>query len=202
MIRRPGAVADRSFVRPGDRPAGPGLDVADRNVAAWGGDLAVYRSALSAALRTGGPVPDLAAVAAWRAGVVELREDVLARLPGLPAAAAAAALGIPVALLGPFLAAQAGDRFARPDPVPAGALLHRVGGFGGLGGPWLAPPVSAEPAGPGRFLVSTHDGAQWTIVADAWGARLRPASTADTGPAGRVRVVVPAESYLVEVRAG
>lgn len=123
-------------------------------------------------------IPMLGALAAWRAGTVEIRVDALRRLdahlddahPESPALAAA--LGLAPADLPAFVTAQKHSHFGWP---PFGAGEHVVaflGGFAGLDGPWIAPP-DAVAAGdePGTFLLRAGD-ELWRADCDIFGTRL------------------------------
>ncbi len=119
-------------------------------------------------------------VAAWRSGMAEFRSGVLELLPGLPPAAALAALGLnPADFPGRVdLAGLAAELDADPWLEP-GAFLRgeppqrsprqaaRCGGFRGFGGPFLAPPRVLAHA-QGAFVV--RDGAaDWLLYADRFG---------------------------------
>ena len=202
MTRRAGHVVDDGVLVDGSAPPrlAPGLDadLAERNTGEWGGDVARWRHVLGAALAaqraTSRPEDghrDLAALAAWRSGVVGLRADALRWLDlalagggdDRPAPeAAAAALGLDPAHLDAFVSGQRDDPFAWPPGRP-GDLIARVGGFRGLGGPWQARPqwttpldepgahvlwVDPEPLGDGPRAGSEL----WRLDADVFGHRL------------------------------
>jgi hypothetical protein len=138
----------------------------------------------------------LAALAAWRSGGLAFRADALRRLdralaagnPALPAVAAA--LGLGEGGVAPFAALQAASRFGWPGRHAPGDLLAVIGGFRGLFGPWLAPPIAVLPGeGPGTFLIRTGplDAApsgrpdpaveDWLLTVDVFGhslVRLQP----------------------------
>ena len=186
-------------------PAGD-LAVATANVATWGGHPALFTHFLTAGLAAAGLEPQsarkLAAVAGWRSGVLGLRREALAGLPQLPADAAAAVLGFPPGSVAEFCELQQLDPYWWPGRRGFGQVL-RAGGFAGLGGPWLAPPVQAGSGGlPGRWVVLAGD-RWWQLDADVFGARLldldeAPRCGADTDPAG-VRISVRPDSYLVRL---
>jgi hypothetical protein len=207
------------------------IELSVRNVESWGGDRELYQRFLSLALDavdaadgTGGPLPQavrgLAALAAWRSGVIDLRQDALARLAealergSIPRQALAAALGLASADLDGFARAQAESPFGWPARGDDDVVIARVGGFRGLGGPWTAPPLSAENADrEGRFVITLTDGELWQLDADIFGTALTRipereehatahATAADavdsTGASGRwpTRVAVFDTSYL------
>ncbi|MER7298047.1 hypothetical protein ABTX24_00230 [Nocardioides sp. NPDC127514] len=216
MIRRPGHSVNASVARqPGGLPAVTGLDLelAEANVARWGGDTGLFRTSLAAALSSG-PLPeaaaiqDLAAVAAWRAGVIGLRKDALRAASSCLDAGlgdmVGATLGMPGADVAGFVEGQRTDRFFWPAWQQLGRayLIARIGGFAGLGGPWLAHPGDVIAAGEGRWLVEVGE-ELWAVDADLFGHSVSlagddPADTGDTGTAG-VRVVSVPTSYLLEV---
>lgn len=223
MIRRPGHSVNAAALpaEPAAMPVVVGLDLglAAANVARFGGDEARFGSALRAGLTALGSVPseaqavqDLAAVAAWRAGVIGLRSDALRALSSCldagQAAAVAAALGMPAADVAGFAEGQRTDRFFWPAWRDLGRayLLARIGGFAGLGGPWLAHPGDVVAAGDGRWLVEVGE-ELWEVSADLFGHSVSltgddlgsddPAAD-DTGTPG-VRLVSVPTSYLLEV---
>jgi hypothetical protein len=134
----------------------------------------------------------LAALAAWRSGALAFRADALRRLdlalavggPTLPAIAAA--LGLGTGGVAPFAQLQAASRFGWPGRHAPGDLFAVIGGFRGLFGPWLAPPVAVL-AGerPGTFLIRTQSGSaaaaaagvaataeDWLLTVDVFGHTL------------------------------
>jgi hypothetical protein len=217
MIRRPGHSVNASAARePVALPAVAGLDLelAAANVARWGGDTGLFGTSLGAGLAAapGAPetaaVQDLAAVAAWRAGVIGLREDALRAVSscldaGL-ADAVGAALGMPGTDVAGFVEGQRTDRFFWPAWQHLGRayLLARIGGFAGLGGPWLAHPGDVIAAGEGRWLVEVGE-ELWAVDADLFGHAVSLAADepADPGAPGDpgIRVVSVPTSYLLEV---
>ena len=221
MIRRPGHSVNASVPRqPGGLPAVTGLDLelAVANVARWGGDTGVFGASLAAGLAAGSrvretaAVQELAAVAAWRAGVIGLRKDALRAasscLDAGLADAVGATLGMPGADVAGFVEGQRTDRFFWPAWQRLGRayLIARIGGFAGLGGPWLAHPGDVIAAGEGRWLVEVGE-ELWEVDADLFGHSVSqaaddPASTGDLGdPVGTpgIRVVSVPTSYLLEV---
>ena len=111
----------------------------------------------------------LAALAAWRSGALAFRTDALRRLDlalaggSTPLGAVAAALGLGEGGVAPFAQLQRDSRFGWPGLHAPGELLAVIGGFRGLYGPWLAPPVAALAGDrPGTFLIRTGTaGAAW-----------------------------------------
>jgi hypothetical protein len=194
------------------------LELAVANVARWGGDTGLFGTSLGAGLAAAPGTPetaaiqDLAAVAAWRAGVIGLRKDALRAasscLDAGIADAVGATLGMPGADVAGFVEGQRTDRFFWPAWQQLGRayLIARIGGFAGLGGPWLAHPSDVIAAGEGRWLVEVGE-ELWEVDADLFGHSVAmaaddPASTGDTGePVGTpgVRVVSVPTSYLLEV---
>lgn len=117
---------------------------------------------------------------AWLCGMAHYREGALGILATLPPQAAAAALGLrdPKSVT-EALTRLAADPWARPDggvgELPR--LMHRVGGFRGFGGPFLAPPVVRNEEG----VLYASDGLRWwRLYADNFGAVL----LIDEGPGG------------------
>ncbi|MFJ9391522.1 hypothetical protein ACIRON_22030 [Nocardioides sp. NPDC101246] len=215
MIRRPGHSVNASSRRePVNLPVVAGLDLelAETNVARWGGDTGLFGTSLAAGLSAGrtpeaAAVQDLAAVAAWRAGVIGLRTDALRALSaGVDAGltdALGATLGMPGAEVAGFAEGQRTDRFFWPAWQHLGRayLIARIGGFAGLGGPWLAHPGDVIAAGEGRWLVEVGE-ELWQVDADLFGHSVSLAgddpADSDAGTAG-IRVVSVPTSYLLEV---
>jgi len=154
--------------------------------------------ALAAQPRAGrDDVLTLAALAAWRSGALAFRTDALRRLDlalaggstGL--SAVAAALGLGEDGVAPFAQLQRNSRFGWPGLHAPGELLAVIGGFRGLYGPWLAPPVAALAGDrPGTFLIRTgRTGAaaeEWQLTADVFGHTLvrLPAEEPETETGG------------------
>ncbi|MGY4858960.1 potassium transporter Kef [Cryobacterium sp. AP23] len=141
-----------------------------------------------------------AALAAWRSGALGFRTDALRRLDLALAgddtrpAATAAALGLGEGGLGPFAELQRASRFGWPGRHAPGELLAVVGGFRGLFGPWLAPPVAVLPGErPGTFLVRTYAAGtaagsaaaaeDWLLTADVFGHTLVRLAAEETAAA-------------------
>ncbi|GEK20773.1 hypothetical protein [Cellulomonas xylanilytica] len=110
-------------------------------------------------------------VATWRAGAVRYRAAALAAAARLPAPLAVAALGLaPGTDPGPVLDAHTADPWWWPGREQAAGVLRRVGGFRGLGGPWLAvPQVSAGATDAGLGCRVRADGECWAVLADVHG---------------------------------
>jgi hypothetical protein len=178
------------------------------NVTRWGGDRHRYLASLAAGLATDptldqGQTRDLAAIAAWRAGVIGLRTAALGALDRLAdhSPAVGAVLGLPVVQVPHFAVGQVTDRFFWP-PWTAGSayLIARVGGFVGLGGPWLAPPQSVTAVGPGRWGV-TADGSTWNVDIDLFGHSITQGDPSQSLTDERVTATLrtSATSYLLDV---
>lgn len=201
MIARAYHQVNLDLPAPADLPAVPGLDLAlsADNVARFGGDPRRYRHALSGISAAPDAMFNVAAVAAWRAGVLGIRDDALSRLQLLPIDLAASVLGLPVDAVVPFTDGQAVDRFYWPLRQP-GQLIARIGGFTGLGGRWDQPPTDPTPRGPGGWTV--HVGAQrWQIDADVFGHVISdaPADGPQADGPGTAQLVVRPTSYLAEI---
>ena len=183
-------------------PATPTVDLAlsasrigDRHGAAAG---ARYRHFLGRAVALA-PSADrdelltYAGLAAWRSGALGFRADALRRLdlalaadtPALPALAAA--LGLGEGGVAPFADLQRASRFGWPGRHTPGELLAVIGGFRGLFGPWLTPPVAVLPGErPGTYLIRTHAGGEsaaedWLLTVDIFGHTLVPLAADDAG---------------------
>ncbi|MFG6403818.1 potassium transporter Kef [Microbacterium sp. P04] len=197
-------------LRPADvLPAVDGVDVAaaSANVRSLGGDPRRFGLRLGSALEAVGADADTdlvrgaIALAAWRSGVLALRDAALATLAsgGVPVTVAAAALAIAGDTLDEFTERQRNDRFWWPGRAEWNGYVRAVGGFAGLGGAWIEPPSDGgayDDGGAEFFLVRTGEG-WWRIDADVWGARLtraRPPVSAQR--ASRVTVVTRPDSYL------
>ncbi|KQM60511.1 hypothetical protein [Agreia sp. Leaf210] len=230
MIRRPGHTVNDTLGRTtaSPLPAVEGLDarLASANVASWGGDPELYTrffgTSLELELERGGSTQQpmtqtvlaLAALAAWRSGVLDLRQDALGRLTealesgSVTASVLASALGLQAGELADFVRCQAESPFGWPARGSGEVVVARVGGFRGLGGPWTAPPASAERLSPdGDFLITLADGEVWRLEADIFGTRLsraeggpdlvtRPRAEPAASEAWPIRVAVFDTSYL------
>jgi hypothetical protein len=194
MIRRAGHVVNDTLGPVGARqlPVIDGFDtrLASDNVVSWGGDPELYRHFFGTSIdldrsesSTEQPLPHtvltLASLAAWRSGVLDLRQDALGRLgEGLESESVAApvlasALGLQPSELTDFVRYQAQSPFGWPARGSGDVVIARVGGFRGLGGPWTAPPVRAEAvSADGEFLITLTDGEVWRLEADIFGTRL------------------------------
>ncbi|CDO28620.1 hypothetical protein [Mycolicibacterium porcinum] len=182
-------------------PMMTGLDLAlsADNVARYGGDPHRYRQALHGISASPETMVSVAAVAAWRAGVLGIRADALSRLQLLPVDVAASVLGLPVDAVVPFTDGQAVDRFYWPLRRP-GELIARIGGFTGLGGRWDHPPTEPAQHGPGSWTVNVGPQRR-RIDADVFGHVVAPAPV-DAVPEGGPRtaqLVVRPTSYLAEI---
>lgn len=181
------------------------LEVALANVAAWGGDPALFRHFLAAGLAAA-PVADahqVASIAGWRAGALSLRFEALRLLSALPSSAVAAALGFATTQVADFAELQQLDPYWWPGRAGVGGQVLRAGGFAGLGGHWLAPPDRAGRAAiTGRWSVRSGE-TWWQLDADVFGAVLtevgdEPECGPDTDPSG-VRIEVSPDSYVVSL---
>jgi hypothetical protein len=180
----------------------PGTDLAStvERVGSWGGDKALYQYFLGRALveaRDAASARSIAVVAGWRAGVVALRTEALAQLDPLGRDTAAAALGLAPDQLADFRLVQTRSCFGFPQQR---GVIARIGGFAGMGGPWIAPPTSAHLAGDGIVAIACGD-ELWVAHADAFGSRL---SRVDALPPAVANPAWPAievspTSYLVSV---
>ncbi|WP_394552725.1 potassium transporter Kef [Agromyces sp. MMS24-JH15] len=237
MITRPRVVPDESYppllapdpaaqARAFDALAAAGLDpaLATGNVVRRGGRERTFRAALGAGVAAR-PTPgapddgapawsreallDLASVAGWRAGVVALREDALARCEAGRwdaewAVVAAGVLGVEASDLDEFLDRQATDRFWWPGRAAVDGFVWSAGGFEGFGDAWIAPPAQWHPLDePGAFAVLAG-GEWWRIDGDVWGCRLARAEAADTGAADGVpgvTLVLRPDTHVAWLRA-
>jgi hypothetical protein len=150
-------------------------------------------------------------VAAWTVGLAHARAGALDVAEALPPAALAAALGED-ALPDDALARLRAARWWRPSgAVAPGTVAHRVGGFRGFGGPFLAAPLVT--AVDGRIVVGSGE-ARWLLHADAFGATLTrsapgapalgPGGERETSRAATADTVAStdAASYAVAVARG
>jgi hypothetical protein len=187
-----GAIDTTSTVLP--EISGVDLAATVARVVGWGGDAGLYVHFLSSATReTARP---LATVAGWRAGVIGLRDAALEAAAGL-GPAAAAGLGLDADQLSGFLDSQASDPFAWPD---GSKPVATIGGFIGLGGPWLAPPTRPVVTGSATFRV-TSGVDTWQIEADVFGSHLTLLPDEERAarpiPHSPVLASVSPDSYLV-----
>jgi hypothetical protein len=127
-------------------------------------------------------------VAGWRSGLAAYRASALEVAATLDPVLASAALGTP-----DTLAALQADPWY--DPRIGGRRIGsvRVGGFRGLGGPFLSPPIVAN--GPSGMVATDGDG-WWLLFADAFGAAVvrAPAPPPPPPRQGRER---PAELDMI-----
>lgn len=109
-------------------------------------------------------------LAAWLVGLAHYRDSALDVAATLDEAALGAALGVPTGSIDTLRQLRE-NRWWRPDRTPTGewSVAHRVGGFRGFGGPFLALPRVATRDG--QLIVSSGADA-WLLHADAWGATL------------------------------
>jgi hypothetical protein len=184
MMRRPAfAINDGVNVTGATLPELPDLNVdlaaTEHRVVGWGADAARYRHFLAAGLAAtaddgdapaldAGQVRTVAVLAAWRAGAVRFRDDALQRAASVAESRARAALGLGDVSVEAFLAAQRESPFGDPR---GGGTIALLGGFRGLGGTWLSPPVEPIPLGAATFAVRTGS-ERWQITADLFGARI------------------------------
>ncbi|OMC06033.1 hypothetical protein A5733_18405 [Mycobacterium sp. NS-7484] len=175
---------------PSSPPAQPAQ--VEANVAGWGGSVPLLRRF---AQHVPAAPPEwqsvLTALAAWRAGVVRLRVSALAGARDLLAARpdatghVGAVLAVAPESVGPTLAGLTTDPFWWPgaaghDGHPRGhpqPRIDAVGGFVGLGGPFLVPPehvVGTER--PDRFVVRAGR-RQWLLLLDVCGAVFVPSQS-------------------------
>ena len=169
-------------------------------VVGWGGDAARYEHFVGAGLAAGLAERDAGAIAGWRAGVLDLRDDALGRVAEL-GDAATAALGLDGSVAGEgsiaqFLDLQRRDAFGWPG---ATGEVAAIGGFSGLGGAWLSPPTAAKAVAPTSFAVTTGD-LHWIVQADVCGSRILPlAAPIEIDVEASVVPTVSAQSYFVRL---
>lgn len=210
MTRSAGAFVNDALV-PSDHPLGivAGVDFAASvaNVRAWGGQAWLYARAVDAGLRAAREPVDrelalgIGAIAGWRSGVLDLADDARRRVQALydrqQTVVAGSTLGLPPGAVHAFLTLQqraplGWPLFAVTDPVA------RVGGFQGLGGPWLAPPRALARHVDGQLVVRCADAGLWWLEVDVFGSRLSPAPPI---PADALRPVTTGvrgqDSYLL-----
>jgi hypothetical protein len=137
-------------------------------------------------------------VAAWRAGLAHYRDSALARWRGLPAALQRVVLGLPPTdpRTSAELAARLDDPWWTPEGEahgrPAIALVGAVGGFVGLGGPFVEPPQVACVAG---AIVAFDRAGAWTVFADANGTTIKRARSMPDS-----RTDLPAPTFTIDRR--
>ncbi|WP_127794027.1 hypothetical protein [Agromyces sp. LHK192] len=229
-LTEPDAAAEARAV---DALAAAGLDpaLAVANVVRRGGRERAFRAALGAGVSmladaadgrvtTDAPgvtlrpareaLLDVAALAGWRAGVVALREDALARCEAMRfaegrARVAAAVLGLEAwgasaasgasaisgasaaSGLDEFLDRQATDRYWWPGRSAANGFVWSVGGFAGFGDAWVAPPEQWHPLdATGGFAVFAA-GEWWRVDGDVWGGRCARAEADEASDLARDR---------------
>lgn len=192
-----------------------GLDVAAaaETVRRSQGDVALFERALSAGIEADTEARgdrqralDLVAWAAWRSGVLALRDDALRRLAAVSTAphraAAAAVLRIPLEHFDEFRTRQSHDRYWWPGRASANGYVFSVGGFRGIGGAWIRPPERVErldEAGGFSILVADE---WWRLDGDVWGSRLTlvgsepPASPTTPASDDGVTVVISDDTHL------
>lgn len=217
MITMPGQLANvgTMFQTPAPDLTAAGLDVAAaaETVRRSHGDVALFERVLSAGIEADAEARDerqraldLVAWAAWRSGVLALRDDALRRLAAVSTephrAAAAAVLRIPVERFDEFRTRQARDRYWWPGRATANGYVFSVGGFRGLGGAWIRPPervTRLSEAGAFGILVAEE---WWRLDGDVWGTRLTllgaeaPASSETPVDDDGVTVVISDDTHL------
>lgn len=211
MIRMPRHLADdRLDAGTAALPTIEGWDLAAAaaGVQRNGGDPARFAARLGAALEAA-TEPDselvrtVIALAAWRCGVLALRDEALGRLDALPegadaGGAAGAALALPAEAVAEFAAHQRVDRFWWPDRGAWHGYVCAIGGFAGLGGSWVEPPDEGRALDAGQAVFAVRSAQTWwRIDADVWGSKLTR-SAGDPGPsvAGPATIVTRPDSYL------
>lgn len=181
------------------------LEVAEANLTAWGGHPPLFRHFLAAGLAADpdADLHQLAAVAGWRSGALNLRFEALRLLPALPARAVAAALGFSIAEVADFVELQQLDPYWWPRRAAVGGNVLRAGGFAGLGGSWMEPPGQAgRGAVTGRWVVRTG-ATWWQLDADVFGTVItelerEPDCGPDTDSSG-VQIMLAPASYVVSL---
>lgn len=190
----------------------PGLEGAAQRVASLGGDRADFARRLTAALAEDPALGErslasVTSVAAWRCGVLAVRDDALAQcgtlLELVGPVPLGSLLGLPAAEVEGFVDIQHHDRFHWPPWARLGRafVVARVGGFAGLGGPWTTPPTDPRPLGDGAWLVRSGE-SWWRLDADLFGHVLAPADPAGSSSAASTDTVALATlptSYLAHL---
>lgn len=184
------------------------LASARERVGAWGGDTLLFHQ-LVAPLLTIAPahLRDASAVAAWRAGVVRMRDAALEIIPQLPAEVAASALALEPHELPAFLDAQHTSRYAHPRLT---GEVARLGGFVGLGGRLRTRATYTRFVHNGIAFRTGDTGfhVELDVFGEAWtGIELSPAVAGSDGfpaelaevPGNGYRVFAPFSSYLITV---
>ncbi|MCC6269699.1 MAG: potassium transporter Kef [Microbacteriaceae bacterium] len=218
MIRKAGHLAnvsDEPLAVPDSLPSLHDLDwnVLTENVRQHGADPDRFVVSLALGLANGVPANRadalaLVSLAGWRAGALTLRDDALARAGAITVktvrTAAAQVLGIGTDLDG-FLTMQESDRFWWPDRGRHDGYVCTLGGFSGLGGPWVSPPSEARPlAEPGTFGIRTGED-WWQADIDVWGLRLTylPTEPIENAAApDSVSIEFKDDSYLAWLHVG
>lgn len=116
-------------------------------------------------------------LAAWRAGLAHAREGALSVACTLPPSLAGTALGLPIAstrdrdrMIDRLVADRWADPLLPPDAPRQLRVVAEIGGFRGLGGPFVRPPrVVMADAG----LVAFDGESAYTVAADRFGATFR-----------------------------
>lgn len=217
MITMPGRLANAAAMVQETAPdlTAAGLDVAAaaETVRRSHGDVALFERVLSAGIEADATAGedrqcalDLVAWAAWRSGVLALRDDALRRLAAVSTesqrAAAVAVLRISREHFDEFRTRQAHDRYWWPGRSNANGYVLSVGGFRGFGGAWIRPPERVKrlsEAGAYGILVADE---WWRLDSDVWGARLTllgteaPASREPTVHDDGATIVISDDTHL------
>ncbi len=140
-------------------------------------------------------------VVAWRCGMAHYRESALLTWHSLDDTLKYAALGIEAANARPLdeLAKMLEDPWIRLDshasksdrPI---ALVQRIGGFRGFGGPFARPPKLAAV---GEQIYAIDGNTCWSLHADAFGATLQRAGAEATTLA--LKAILDADQYDVRI---
>jgi hypothetical protein len=137
-------------------------------------------------------------VAAWRAGMAGYRRTALAVARRLDGAVVEAALGLPVDQLPRLIADPWFDPSAPGQRVPV-----RVGGFRGLGGTFVRPPVlEPMPDVDTGAVVATDGEDRWLVVADAFGSVVVRALTPSSPVGALVTAAAGIDPAVVVAGAG